>query len=185
MLIKVLEFAIKKHQNQFRKGSKIPYITHPIESMNILLANGFDETIQIAALLHDTIEDTETTYEEIRNLFGSEVADVVQMNTEDKTRSWEERKKHTIDQLRDEFEIQWTAVCFADKLANLRSIFRDIETNGFDIWDKFNADVEDILNYYKNIFIYSHPFKNKPMYHEYDKIYKIISSKGKQNIVLK
>lgn len=174
MLLKALAFANKKHKNQFRKGSKIPYITHPIEAMNILLENGYTNNQIIAGLLHDTIEDTDTTYSEIADEFSGKIADIVFYNTEDKSLSWWERKQHTLKQMRDEWDTLASPVLFSDKLANLRSIFRDIEAQGFDIWDKFNADIEDILYYYKRILEYSYRLQNKPMYHEYEKLYNFI-----------
>ena len=62
MLLKALAFANKKHKNQFRKGSKIPYITHLIEVMNILLENGYTNNQIIDGLLHKQIEDNNTTF---------------------------------------------------------------------------------------------------------------------------
>ena len=81
-------FATEKHKNQFRKGTQIPYIVHPIEVMQILRENNADENTIIAGLLHDTIEDAGVSYNEICNMFGNEVANIVQDESEDKSKHW-------------------------------------------------------------------------------------------------
>ncbi|MHC1590919.1 MAG: HD domain-containing protein [Candidatus Helarchaeales archaeon] len=86
---KALDFARKKHAGQVRKISEIEYVTHPIAVANILKDKSCNETLLIAALLHDTLEDTNTTYKEIKDLFGEKVADLVLELTSDR----EEKKK--------------------------------------------------------------------------------------------
>jgi len=98
---KILEaaaFAAHKHRDQRRKDpAASPYINHPIALANILANEGgiLDATVIVAALLHDTIEDTETTAAELRQLFGAEVADVVMEVTDDKSLPKAERKRTT------------------------------------------------------------------------------------------
>jgi len=83
-LLKVLNFAAQKHKNQTRKDGKIPYINHPIQVANILAQNGeTDISLLSAALLHDTIEDTETSEKEILENFGKEVLQIVLDCTDD------------------------------------------------------------------------------------------------------
>ncbi len=91
-----IEFAAKAHQGQFRKGTKIPYIIHPIGAAQILIEYGCSEEVIIAAILHDTVEDTKVTIQEIEKEFGKEVSKLVEHASElpQETHSWKERKKH-------------------------------------------------------------------------------------------
>ena len=151
MLIhEAIEFAAVKHRNQVRKGTDTPYIVHPMEVMYILAGNGCDETVIAAGLLHDTVEDAGATLKEIEEKFGKKVADIVAAESEDKSKSWQERKQTTIDRLPDEsFEAQ--LVCCADKLANVRSMFYDYQKIGEKLWERFNAPKEKIAWYYNGI----------------------------------
>ena len=93
MLDEAILFATKAHEGQFRKGTKKPYIVHPLEVKDIVMTMTEDEEIICAAVLHDTIEDCKDVSEEtIRIQFGERVAKMVAGESEDKTRTWEERK---------------------------------------------------------------------------------------------
>ena len=99
-LVAALAFAADKHRNQRRKDAEgSPYINHPIELAKILAIEGGVEDMQVlcAAVLHDTIEDTQTSYEELAARFGSEVADVVREVTDDKSLPKGERKRLQIE----------------------------------------------------------------------------------------
>lgn len=78
-----LIFANVKHEGQKRKKLNIPYVLHPIQVFNLLRMVTDDENILVAALLHDTLEDTNTTYEELKETFGETIADIVQEVTND------------------------------------------------------------------------------------------------------
>ena len=95
-LLKAADIAAKKHRDQRRKDSaRTPYINHPIGVANILTEEGqVDDlaTLQ-AALLHDTVEDTATTFDEIESIFGKEVRDIVDEVTDDKSLPYDERKR--------------------------------------------------------------------------------------------
>ncbi len=124
---KILEaaaFAAHKHRDQRRKDpAASPYINHPIALANILANEGgvLDATVIVAALLHDTIEDTETTAAELRQLFGEDVADVVMEVTDDKSLPKAERKRLQIEHAAHISE-RAKLVKMADKIANLRDI---------------------------------------------------------------
>ena len=123
MLIhRAIEFATIKHQAQYRKGTKTPYIVHPMEVMQILTKNGCDEDTIVAGILHDTLEDTKTTIKELEYYFGPKVAKLVASETEDKTKSWHERKQATIDRTKNASYEEKLIRC-ADQLANIRSLF--------------------------------------------------------------
>ena len=93
---KAKEFAIKAHKGQIRKSEpEKPMVIHPINAGEILKEYGFDDNVIAAGYLHDVVEDTKYTIEDIEKLFGSDIASLVMGASEsDKSLSWEERKKH-------------------------------------------------------------------------------------------
>lgn len=159
---KALVMAFKAHKNQKRKGTDIPYIVHPIEVAVILITNGAGLDLVNAALLHDTLEDTTVTYEDILNNFGKKTADLVlsasepyksgktKLSKEEEVRSWQERKEHTIEYLKNADRDAMLLAC-ADKLSNIRSIVSDFDIIGDKVWDRFNAPKEKQLWYYQSI----------------------------------
>lgn len=123
-LLKALEFAAARHRDQRRKDAEAsPYINHPIALAALLAHTGGVEDLVVlqAAILHDTIEDTETTYEELLALFGKEVADVVLECTDDKTLEKHERKQRQVDRAPHKSRAA-ALVKLADKTCNLRDI---------------------------------------------------------------
>jgi guanosine-3',5'-bis(diphosphate) 3'-pyrophosphohydrolase len=141
------------HREQLRKGSGVPYIEHPIGVAWILDRSGFDETIVIAGLLHDLVEDTEVTLDQIRQEFGKEVAEIVaacsevKVDAQGRKRPWIDRKQ---DHLKEVVEAgdAIRAVVLADKLHNLISIRLDL-IEGRDVWSTFNAPQDQVLWYYQ------------------------------------
>ena len=91
-----VEFAKKAHEGAVRKGTAVPYIVHPVETALIVALMTTDEEMVAAALLHDVVEDTPVTEEEIRSLFGERIASLVHAESEDKSKSWWERKQEKI-----------------------------------------------------------------------------------------
>ncbi len=123
-LVKAIAFAADKHRNQRRKDAEAsPYINHPIALTNVLANEGSveDVTVLCAAVLHDTIEDTETTEDELRAIFGQDVASVVLEVTDDKSLPKDVRKQL---QIRHAANISSAPklVKLADKICNLRDI---------------------------------------------------------------
>lgn len=149
-LNEAIEFAVQKHSGQFRKATTIPYILHPLEVLQILYSMRADTNLMIAGVLHDTVEDTDTTLDEIRELFGVDVAELVASNSEDKSKSWIERKQHTIDELSNSDE-RVKMLIMADKLSNIRSISIDYNNIGDKLWERFNAPKEKQAWYYDGI----------------------------------
>ncbi|ETP72280.1 guanosine polyphosphate synthetase/pyrophosphohydrolase [Lachnospiraceae bacterium JC7] len=148
-----MNFAAYAHRKQMRKGVDIPYIIHPIECSMIVSSITQDEDVIIAALLHDVIEDTEFGYEDIRERFGSRVADLVQGETEDKRRdqekkhTWAVRKKETIEQLSNA-DIDSKIICLGDKLSNIRASVRDHEDHKENFWQRFNQTDPEFQGWY-------------------------------------
>lgn len=123
-LITALAFAADKHKNQRRKDADAsPYINHPIALANLLLneAGVEDQRVLIAAVLHDTIEDTDTTEQELVRQFGKDVADIVLEVTDDKTLPKVERKRLQIEHAAH-ISRRAKLVKLADKICNLRDI---------------------------------------------------------------
>lgn len=140
-LHKAIRFMEKAHRGQKRKGSEIDYIVHPMEVFQILTEMHANQELLIAGLLHDTVEDSAVTPDDIRNAFGARVANLVCSHTEDKSKSWHERKQHTIDELQTA-ERDVKLLILADKLSNLRSMLVDYQEQGDVFWKRFNAPKE-------------------------------------------
>jgi len=126
-LLQTALFAAKKHSWQRRKDSTgAPYIEHPLEVAALIESVGQINDLPIlqAALLHDTLEDTDTTYDELVRTFGAEVADIVREVTDDKSLPKDERKRLQIVHAPHKSRAAKT-VKLADKLHNLRSLQHD------------------------------------------------------------
>ena len=174
---KAIEFAVIKHANQKRKGTDIPYIVHPMEVMQILSENGCSEDMIIAGLLHDTVEDTDTTIDEIQIHFGDNVAQFVAFESEDKSKTWEHRKLTTINRLSN-CEDDLAICCLADKLSNIRAIYKDYNNIGDRLWHRFNKDKDAVGWYYKSIVDATKRLKNHPIWQEYNKIVNKVFNKN-------
>jgi len=132
-ILKALAFAAHKHRDQRRKDARAsPYINHPIALANVLRNEGniADPVVICAALLHDTIEDTETTPEELEREFGKRVRDVVLEVTDDKRLPKKERKRLQIEHA-PHISQAAKLVKLADKICNLR----DVAENPPASWD--------------------------------------------------
>lgn len=152
MIDRAIEFAAKAHEGQFRKGTKRPYIVHPIEVGDIVSSMTKDEEVISAAVLHDTIEDCPGVTEEIlASIFTPRVARMVAQESEDKSRTWIERKKSTVVHLRSaQVEVQMIAL--ADKLSNMRDIDRDYPVMGEELWNRFRMKDKEMIGwYYKGV----------------------------------
>jgi len=147
-----MRLASQWHQGQTRRGSATPYVQHVFAVAMILERAGVPEDTVIAGLLHDAIEDTPATLEDIARHFGPEVADIVQQCSEIKVDS-EGKKRPWIDRKRDHLAALASApgsakaVILADKLHNLSSIAFDLSA-GRPVWDLFHAPREQVLWYY-------------------------------------
>lgn len=148
MLDDAIEFATKAHEGQFRKGTRRPYIVHPIEVADIVSTMTQNEEVISAAVLHDTIEDCRgITCDVLRLQFGERVADMVVQESEDKSKTWEERKGATISRLKNaSLEVQMIGL--ADKLSNMRDIDRDYPVYGDALWTRFRMQSKSALAWY-------------------------------------
>jgi len=146
-LEQAITFAVRCHAGQMRKGTDMPYIVHPLATMDILRSMQADTDLLIAGLLHDTIEDTGTTREEIAGLFGEDVAALVAGHSEDKSLSWKERKTLAINELYHA-PLRLKMLVMADKTANLRDIAADYARLGEPFWERFHAPRSQLAWYY-------------------------------------
>ena len=160
-ILKAIELAFVKHDGQYRKGTKIPYFTHPMAVMNLLLMEQADDQsisddVVIAGILHDVYEDTNTTLGEIEQEFGAEVKRLVENSSEpkdlkdhaDKRGTWKERKLHTIQHL-CLLDKPSKIISCCDKLHNAQSMNIDYMFVGDELWCRFNAPKSAIFWYYQ------------------------------------
>ncbi|MEW4568172.1 HD domain-containing protein [Tautonia sp. JC769] len=151
---RALRWAAIWHDGQHRKASPTPYVQHPVAVAWILDRLGFDEDVVIAALLHDVVEDTEATLDDLRDRFGDRVAGLVAHCSERKTDD-EGRQRPWIDRKRDHLEALATApeaskaIVLADCLHNMRSMVDDLAAEGPSFWGRFNAGRDQILERYR------------------------------------
>jgi (p)ppGpp synthase/HD superfamily hydrolase len=154
-----LAFAACAHRTQVRKGTPdpgVPYIVHPMHVAMILRGHGFDEDLQIAGLLHDTVEDCDVEAGAIADRFGDAVAGLVRAVTEQKTsetgekRPWRVRKQEQLDHLRRGGDRVAALKC-ADALHNAAATVTDVERDGAVVWKRFNAGPTDTVWYYRQI----------------------------------
>ena len=159
---RAMRLAARCHRHQNRKSSDLPYITHPASVALILSQSGFDdEAVLAAALLHDVVEDTDYTPDELSARFPRKVAECVAALTERKLdeagrkRPWKERKQEHIEHVAGE-SLEARAIVLADKLHNLGTILYDLKAANNDearegIWCRFNATREQTLWYYRTM----------------------------------
>ena len=147
LIFDAIEYAARAHREHYRKGTKIPYIIHPISVAKILIEYDCAEELIVAGILHDTVEDTDVTLENIRKSFGDKVASLVKAASEpDKSDTWENRKRHTIESLKTA-PMEVLLLTCADKLDNIRSIKEDYERFGESVWKRFRR-AKDSQNWY-------------------------------------
>lgn len=157
LIAEALVLAATAHAVQTRKGNDVPYITHPVEVCRVLREHGFGESrheLHAAALLHDAVEDTPVTLEEIRTTFGNNVADWVDWTSEIKVdaagqkRSWKDRKAEHVERLR-QAPWQACAITLADKIHNLRDTLAEPRDDSY--WSVFNAPPNEMVWYQSEV----------------------------------
>lgn len=172
MLEKAKQFATKAHEGQVRKSTGLPMITHPIRVAETLQNAGFSDEVVAAGYLHDTVEDTSVTLDDIEREFGFAVRVIVAGNTENKDDSWEARKQHTIDSIKAASR-DIKALVVADKLDNLNALIDDYQKEGENIWAHFKRGRNEQKWYFtsvaKNAFINLSEEDVPAFLHEYNR----------------
>src|SRR5581483_470219 len=137
-----IEFAARAHAGQYRKGTRIPYILHPLSVARILIECDASDDVVIAAVLHDIVEDTKITLADVRAEFGDDVARLVEgMSEPNRSDTWENRKQATLDYLETAPQ-DVLLIEIADKLDNIRGMRQDVEQDGAATWERFTRGYE-------------------------------------------
>ena len=157
LLDHAIVFAVRAQAGTERRGKGFPYIVHPMEAVEIVATMTPDQELLAAAALHDTVEDTDVTIEQIRTEFGDRVASFVAAESDephqrpDSVENWRARKQAAINRIacasRDA-----KIVALGDKLSNMRAIARDYAQQGDALWDLFHAkDPQDHEWHYRGL----------------------------------
>ena len=144
LLDRAIIFAVKAHAGTERRAKGYPYIVHPMEAVEIVATMTADQELLAAAALHDTVEDTDVTVEQIRAEFGDRIAALVADESDDlpegipEEETWHARKQAAIDRLaRASHDAK--IVALGDKLSNMRAIARDYAVQGDELWNIFHV----------------------------------------------
>ena len=181
---KAIEFAARAHDGMERKKDKTPYILHPLEAAVIVGTMTDDQDVISAAVLHDVVEDTPVTIEEVEEKFGSRVKALVESETEDKRAdlppedTWKIRKEESLEVLQNCGDNSVLILWLGDKLANMRSFYRIWKQSGDSMWQMFNQ--KDPLQqkwYYTRIAELTSALSEFPAWQEYNELVKIVFGK--------
>ena len=178
-------FAVKAHDGMRRKKSEAPYILHPMEAAVIVGTMTDDQNLIAAAALHDVVEDAGISIEEIEEKFGKRVRELVGSETEDKradlppSDTWRIRKEESLAVLRDTADVDVLMVWLGDKLANMRSIYRDWKVEGDAMWQRFNQkNVKEQAWYYSSIVKLTERLSHTSAWLEYKTLTELVFGKG-------
>jgi hypothetical protein len=179
---RALAFARELHSEQVRKGTEIPYIAHLLGVTSLVLEDGGSENEAIAALLHDAVEDQggQPTLGRIRQLFGSQVADIVQACSDTDVipkPAWRERKEAYLAHLQQSLPAGTVRVSLADKVHNARAILFDLNS-GHDVFARFSAGRGEQLWYYKALASTFAEVTDSPMVRELQRTINAITNQG-------
>ena len=157
LLDRAIVFAVKAHAGTERRGKGYPYSVHLMEAVEIVATMTPNQELLAAAALHDTIEDTNVTIDDIRTEFGDRIATLVAHETEERLEgvraedSWHDRKQATIKKLAKASR-ETKIVALGDKLSNMRAIAHDYDELGNALWERFHAkDPKDHEWYYRGL----------------------------------
>ena len=176
ILDRAILFAVHAHAGTERRGTGYPYIVHPLEAVSIVATMTADQELLAAAALHDTVEDTEVTLEQLRAEFGERIASLVADESEDRPEglneeeSWHQRKQAAIDRLAKASH-DAKMVAMGDKLSNMRDIARDYAKLGDALWNRFNAkDRKDHEWHYRGLADALSELKGTEAYREFESL---------------
>ena len=185
LVSEAIAFAVKAHDGMRRKKSEAPYILHPMEAAVIVGTMTDDQNLIAAAALHDVVEDAGITIEEIEEKFGKRVRALVDSETEDKradlppSDTWRIRKEESLAVLRKTEDIGVLMVWLGDKLANMRSIYRDWKVEGDAMWQRFNQkNPKEQAWYYSSIVDLTGRLSDTSAWLEYKTLTELVFGKG-------
>lgn len=185
LVSEAIAFAVKAHDGMRRKKSESPYILHPMEAAVIVGTITDDQNLIAAAALHDVVEDAGVTIGEIEEKFGKRVRELVEAETENKRAelppelTWRIRKEESLTELENTDDIGVLIVWLGDKLANMRSIYRDFKEEGVEMWQRFNQkDVAEQAWYYCTIAKLTERLSDTSAWLEYKTLTELVFGKG-------
>jgi (p)ppGpp synthase/HD superfamily hydrolase len=165
---------MKAHSGQTRKAGGSPYVLHPMEAAVIAATLTRDEDVIAAALLHDVVEDAGVGIEEIREKFGSRVADLVSSETENKRhgtppeQTWQVRKEETLKTLKETDDEGVKIIWLSDKLSNIRSMHAGVRREGDAFFNAFHQKDKKMHEwYYREVASALESLKDSDAYGEY------------------
>ena len=184
LLDRAIIFAVKAHAGTERRGKGFPYIVHPMEAMEIVATMTADQELLAAAALHDTVEDTDVTIEDLKREFGERVALLVAHESEERKEgvsqedSWHERKQAAIDKLA-KAPHDAKIVALGDKLSNMRAIASDYAKIGDALWGRFHAnDPKDHEWHYRGLADSLRELQDTAAFHEFESLINQVFSHG-------
>ena len=176
LLDRAIVFAVRAHTGTERRGKRFPYIVHPMEAVEIVATMTPDQELLAAAALHDTVEDTDVTVEQIREEFGERIASLVAAESDIKVNgvsaeeSWRIRKQAAIDRLAAAPH-DAKIVALGDKLSNMRAIARDYAMQGDALWNLFRVkDRKDHEWHYRGLAASLSELKDTFAYKEFEQL---------------
>jgi len=176
LLDRAIIFAVKAHADTERRGKGYPYIVHPMEAVEIVATMTADQELLAAAILHDTVEDTEVTVEQLRTEFGERIASLVADESDvmpegmTEEASWHQRKQAAIDRL-SKASHDAKMVAMGDKLSNMRAIARDYAEIGDEIWNRFHTkDPKEHEWHYRGLADALRELKDTEAYREFESL---------------
>ena len=185
LVSEAIAFAVKAHDGMRRKKSDLPYILHPMEAAVIVGTMTEDQNMIAAAALHDVVEDAGITIDEVEERFGKRVRELVESETEDKraelppTETWRIRKEESLKVLESTEDIGVLMVWMGDKLANMRSIYRDFKVEGDAMWQRFNQkNKSEQAWYYRSIATLTERISYTSAWIEYKTLTELVFGKG-------
>ena len=181
-------FAVRAHDGMRRKKSDAPYILHPMEAAVIVGSMTDDQSLIAAAALHYVVEDAGVSITEIEERFGARVRELVESETEDKraelppSETWRIRKEESLSVLRNTKDDGVLMLWLGDKLANMRSIYRDFKEEGAAMWQRFNQkDEREQAWYYRSIVDLTERLSYTSAWLEYKTLTEKVFGKGENN----
>ena len=176
VLDRAIIFAVKAHAGTERRGKGYPYIVHPMEAVEIVATMTADQELLAAAALHDTVEDTDVTVEQLRAEFGDRIASLVAAESDEmplgvsEEDSWHSRKRAAIERL-SKASREAKMVALGDKLSNMRAIARDYAIQGDALWNLFHAkDPKDHEWHYRGLADALRDLDGTPAYIEFERL---------------
>ena len=176
LLDRAIIYAVRAHAGTERRGKGFPYIVHPMEAMAIVATLTADQELLAAAALHDVVEDTALTVEDIRAEFGDRIAGLVEAESDkfvegvSESDSWRTRKQAAIDRLA-EAPLEVKMIAMGDKLSNMRAIARDYALQGDGLWNLFH--VKDRASHewhYRGLAASLRSLAGTPAYDEFERL---------------